>query len=72
MRNRVAELETARELTTLAMTGSGTGVWDRNVVTGEIHYSPAWKAILGYEPHELSNRIEDAYLRLHPDDLKHV
>jgi diguanylate cyclase (GGDEF)-like protein/PAS domain S-box-containing protein len=72
LRDRVAELEVFQELTTLALTGSGTGVWDRNVVTGEIHYSPAWKAILGYEPHELSNRIEDAYLRLHPDDLEQV
>jgi diguanylate cyclase (GGDEF)-like protein/PAS domain S-box-containing protein len=57
---------------TLALAGSGTGVWDRNVVTGEIDYSPAWKAMLGYEEHELSNRIEDAYLRLHPDDLAYV
>ncbi|MFM0566673.1 PAS domain-containing protein, partial [Paraburkholderia sediminicola] len=72
LRDRVAELEADQELTMLALTGSGTGVWDRNVVTGEIHYSPAWKAILGYEPHELSNRIEDAYQRLHPDDLEHV
>lgn len=70
--NRIAELEAAQELATLAMTGSGTGIWDRNVVTGEIHYSSAWKAILGYEPHELSNQVEDAYLRLHPDDLEHV
>lgn len=72
LRDRLAELEADQELTMLALTGSGTGVWDRNVVTGEIHYSPACKAILGYEPHEISNRIEDAYLRLHPDDLEHV
>lgn len=60
------------ELVTVALTGSGTGLWDRDVVTGEIRYSPAWKAMLGYAPHELSNRIEDAYVRVHPDDLAHV
>ena len=60
------------ELVTLALTGSGTGLWDRNVVTGEIRYSPAWKAMLGYGPHELSTRIEDAYSRVHPDDLMYV
>jgi diguanylate cyclase (GGDEF)-like protein/PAS domain S-box-containing protein len=70
--DRVKALEESAELMTLALDGSGTGVWDRNVATGEIHYSTAWKAILGYEPHELSNRIEDAYLRLHPDDLAYV
>ncbi|MFL9902553.1 diguanylate cyclase [Paraburkholderia fungorum] len=72
LRERVKELEAGAELMTLALAGSGTGVWDRNVVTGEIDYSPAWKAMLGYEEHELSNRIEDAYLRLHPDDLADV
>ena len=38
----------AQELMTLALAGSGTAVWDRNVITGEINYSPAWKAMLGY------------------------
>lgn len=56
----------------LAIEGSGTGIWDRNAVTGEIYYSRGWKAILGYEDWELSNRIEDAYQRIHPDDLAYV
>jgi len=53
----------------LAVEGSGTGIWDRNVESGEVHYSPQWKAIIGYQPWELSNWIEDAYLRIHPEDL---
>lgn len=61
----------ARKLS-LAIAGSGTGVWDRNVITGEITYSPGWKALLGYGESELSSRIEDAYTRLHPDDLEYV
>ncbi|HEY9317848.1 MAG TPA: diguanylate cyclase [Achromobacter sp.] len=56
----------------LAIAGSGTGVWDRNVVTGEITYSPGWKVLLGYCESELSTRIEDAYARLHPDDRDYV
>ncbi|MBC7503149.1 MAG: diguanylate cyclase [Herminiimonas sp.] len=56
----------------LAVEGSGTGIWDRNVVTGEIHYSPGWKALFGYEANDISNRIEDSYQRLHPDDLAYV
>jgi PAS domain S-box-containing protein len=63
--------EEARKLS-LAIAGSGTGVWDRNVVTGEISYSPGWKALLGYSESELTTRIEDAYTRLHPDDLDYV
>gem|GEM_PF-359295 len=69
------ELEALRareRLLALAIAGSGTGIWDRDVVTGEIRYSTGWKAMLGYADDEVSNRIEDSYLRLHPDDLDYV
>ena len=56
----------------LAIEGSGTGIWDRNIATGEIHYSTGWKANLGYTDSEISNRIEDSYTRIHPDDLAFV
>ncbi|RQR33624.1 sensor domain-containing diguanylate cyclase [Burkholderia sp. Bp9142] len=69
---RLGAIEEHSALTTLALSESGTGVWDRDVVTGEIHYSAAWKALLGYAPHELTSRIEDAYQRLHPDDVADV
>ena len=70
-----AELEALREherLLAHAIAGSGTGIWDRDVATGEIRYSVGWKAILGYAEHELTSRIEDSYLRLHPDDRDYV
>ncbi|AOE83116.1 diguanylate cyclase [Pseudomonas sp. TCU-HL1] len=56
----------------LAIAGSGTGIWDRNAVTGEIHYSTGWKAMLGYAEHEVGNRIEESYRRVHPADLDYV
>lgn len=56
----------------LAIEGSATGIWDRNIVTGEIHYSSGWKALLGYADHEVTHRIEDSYQRVHPEDLPAV
>ena len=56
----------------LAIEGSGIGLWDRNVETGEIHYSSSWKAILGYDASELSTDIQASYTRVHPDDLAYV
>lgn len=56
----------------MAIAGSGTGIWDRNIVTGEITYSPGWKALLGYAESDVTNRIEDSYKRLHPDDADYV
>ncbi|MBM7061747.1 diguanylate cyclase [Pseudomonas sp. UL073] len=55
-----------------AIAGSLTGIWERNFQTGEIIYSKGWKAMLGYSENEVSNRIEDSYLRVHPDDLAYV
>jgi GGDEF domain-containing protein len=56
----------------LAIAGSGTGIWDRNIVTNEIHYSAGWKAILGYADWELTNQLIDSYQRVHPADLAYV
>ncbi len=55
-----------------ALQGSGTGIWDRNVVTGEIRYSPSWFSIIGFEGIPPSNQIEESYGRVHPDDLDYV
>ncbi|MDN6859314.1 diguanylate cyclase [Pseudomonas sp. CAN2814] len=68
---RAPRRESERRLT-LAVTGSGTGIWDRQVQSGEIHYSSAWKSLLGYSDDEVGWRIEDAYTRVHPDDLGYV
>ncbi|MDB5840930.1 MAG: hypothetical protein JWQ23_2882 [Herminiimonas sp.] len=70
--NVVASLRESETRMALAIEGSGTGIWDRDVVTGEIHYSKGWKAILGYTESELSNWIGDSYTRLHADDLPFV
>ena len=56
----------------LAINGSGTGVWDRDVTSGIIRYSRSWYAILGYEDAPASNGIEESYTRVHPDDLAQV
>ncbi|ODV42699.1 hypothetical protein AWV79_24580 [Cupriavidus sp. UYMMa02A] len=71
-RDEIESLRKRERLLALAIAGSGTGIWDRNVATGEIRYSSGWKAMLGYADSEVSNRIEDSYVRLHPDDLDYV
>ncbi|HEV7855354.1 MAG TPA: diguanylate cyclase [Herminiimonas sp.] len=72
-RIRKAEALLRRETSmALAIEGSGTGIWDRNVVTNQIEYSNGWKALLGYAESEISNHIEESYTRVHPDDLASV
>ncbi|WP_457790171.1 diguanylate cyclase [Pseudomonas sp. PL-6] len=71
-RQEIAALRDSERRMALAIAGSGTGIWDRNVATGEIHYSSGWKALLGYADHEVGNRIEESYTRVHPADLDYV
>lgn len=56
----------------LAIDGSNTGIWDRDLDKDRIHYSPRWKALIGYADHEISDDIRDSYKRIHPDDLARV
>jgi diguanylate cyclase (GGDEF)-like protein/PAS domain S-box-containing protein len=60
------------DIMALAIQGSGTGIWDRDVVTGDIRYSDGWVEILGYRPDEIDGRIEESLSRVHPDDLAYV
>lgn len=72
LERELAALRVSERRMALAIAGSGTGIWDRNVATGEIHYSSSWKALLGYADHEVGDRIEESYTRVHPADLDYV
>lgn len=52
-----------------ALDGSGDGIWDWNTVTGEVFYSRRWKAMLGYDEHEVGSALTEWSERVHPDDL---
>ncbi len=51
-----------------ALEGAGDGVWDWNAQTNEVFFSKQWKAMLGYEEHEIANALEEWDKRLHPED----
>src|SRR5512135_1018099 len=52
--------------------GENDGLWDWNLATGRIHFSPRWIAMLGYGVDELGNTPEEWFRRVHPDDAKRV
>jgi PAS domain S-box-containing protein len=48
------------------------GVWERDLATHEVWYSPRYKSLLGFRDDELPNSIDVVRNRLHPDDLATV
>jgi PAS domain S-box-containing protein len=65
-----AALHSAEERYDLAMKATSDGVYDWNLKTNEIYYSPAWKRMLGYEDHELPNDFSIWETLTEPEDVK--
>ena len=64
-----ATLRESEERLTLAFAGAQEGVWDWNLVTGDVVYSPRWKQMLGYADDEIESHVSAWERLLHPDDL---
>jgi diguanylate cyclase (GGDEF)-like protein/PAS domain S-box-containing protein len=47
-------------------------LWDWNLVTDRVHFSPRWVSMLGCDGQEVGNTSEDWFCRIHPDDREQV
>lgn len=64
------KLKESEERFTLAMKASNDGLFDWNLLTNGIYYSPGWKKMLGYEDHELPNDFSIWETTTDPEDVR--
>jgi len=61
-------LKLSQERFNLAVTGSNDGLWDWDIDTSEVYYSPRFKQLLGLRDIEMENTMQALMSRLHEDD----
>ncbi|MBD2679210.1 MULTISPECIES: PAS domain-containing protein [Nostoc] len=61
-------LRESEERLQLALEASGDGLWDWNIHTGEVYYSPRYLEMLGYTFDELPHNLSTWKQLVHPQD----
>ena len=67
-----AALRESDERYSLAVKGTNDGIWDWKLATHQVHYSPRWKSMLGYQDEEIGSSPKEWLDRVHPEDRKHL
>jgi diguanylate cyclase (GGDEF)-like protein/PAS domain S-box-containing protein len=64
----VADLHESEERYAVAVRGANDGLWDWNVATNEVYWSPRWKELLGCGEGEIGTDPEEWLSRIHEED----
>lgn len=65
----IAAIDDAELRTQRLIRAGGVGLWDWDLVTNELYFSPEWKRQIGYAPDELADEYGEWATRLHPADI---
>jgi diguanylate cyclase (GGDEF)-like protein/PAS domain S-box-containing protein len=65
-------LKESEERYALAARGSNDGLWDWNLSSNVVHFSPRWKAMSGYQESEIGTSPEEWFERMHDADRERV
>ncbi len=65
-------LRESEERFSLAVNGANDGIWDWNLRTGKVYYSPRWKGLLGFSDSEIGDSRDEWIGRVHPEEVKRV
>jgi len=65
-------LRQSEERYALAALGANDGLWDWDLKSNKVYYSPRWKSMLGYEEKEIGDSFDEWIRRVHPEDSERL
>ncbi len=68
----ITDRKTAEARLALALESVNDTLWDWNIKSGDVYFSPRWAQMLGCDPDEVGFTYADWEARVHPDDLSAV
>jgi PAS domain S-box-containing protein len=71
-RAAIQALRDSEERWHFALEGAGYGVWDWDIPSGKVVFSPMWLAIHGFGPDDLEPTIAAREQLIHPDDRERL
>jgi diguanylate cyclase (GGDEF)-like protein/PAS domain S-box-containing protein len=72
MESRERALKESEERYALAARGANDGLWDWDLATEQIYFSPRWNHMLGYAVSEVWSSPEEWFSHIHADDRERV
>ncbi|WP_160162669.1 hybrid sensor histidine kinase/response regulator [Magnetococcus marinus] len=64
------DLTLNQERLELALEGANEGLWDWNILSNQVYYSPRWITMLGYATNEVNQDFSTWKTLIHPDDFE--
>lgn len=62
------QLRESEERYALAVRGANDGLWDWNLRTGQMYFSPRWKQMLGFDDDDIGSSPDEWFGRVHEED----
>jgi diguanylate cyclase (GGDEF)-like protein/PAS domain S-box-containing protein len=69
LKEREERLRANEERLRLALSGTNDGIWDWDLRTDEVYFSPRWKQMLGHAEGEVGTGLNEWSDRVHPEDI---